>query len=176
MVLQNQRWERCFFAEEVAEHEAIWPKSRMKGDKMVAARHPTGCMGWVGRGHGKVSQNDLLVYDKRKLAVGHCCSLEKYDEIWWFIEMGIGMGGGGIGMGIWGDEDMGIWGWNILTLQKASIMITTYNEHTCFGKLTTQPPFFLGGVATQKLPSSSAWSTCRAEGMLNFSMNHCTRA
>ena len=34
-----------FFAEEVAEHDAIWPKSRKKGDKMVAARHPTGCMG-----------------------------------------------------------------------------------------------------------------------------------
>ena len=27
------------FAEEVAEHDAIWPKSRKKGDKMVAARH-----------------------------------------------------------------------------------------------------------------------------------------
>ena len=35
----------AFFAEEVAEHNAIWPKSRKKGDKMVAARHPTGCMG-----------------------------------------------------------------------------------------------------------------------------------
>ena len=101
---------------------------------------------WVeGRGYGEVSQNDLLVYDNRKLAVGHCVSLEKYDEIWWFIEMGIGMGGR-MGMGIWG------WGWNILTLQKAAIMITTYNEHTCFGKLTTQPPFFFGGVQLKSFP------------------------
>ena len=138
----------AFFAEELAEHNAIWPKSRKKGDKMVAARHPTGCMGWVGRGYGDVSQNDLLVYDNRKLAVGHCVSLEKYDELWWFIEMGIEMGGGiGWGMGIWG------MGMEHIDPPKSS----QYNDYNIqrthmFWEVNHPTTFFLGGVQLKSFP------------------------
>ena len=133
-----------FFAEEVAEHDAIWPKSRKKGDKMVAARHPTGCMGRGSRLWGGLPKWPVGVWQPKI----SCWSLCQLREIWWnmMIYWDGDRDGGRMGMGIWG------WGWNILTLQKAAIMITTYNEHTCFGKLTTQPPFFFGGVQLKSFP------------------------
>jgi len=80
MALQNQRWELPFslrkwqsttpFGQRVARRATKWSQL---GIRRVA---------WVeGRGYGEVSQNDLLVYDNQKLAVGDCFSLEKYDEL-----------------------------------------------------------------------------------------------